>query len=98
MPPLPPKRQIKARSTALLCREIVGILDAFAPLLAPPQVVLCNREMNTATAQNNRFSAAYRLLDEAIAQRAFPGCSFGVLAGNEIVLQDARGRFTYDES
>ena len=27
----------------------------------------------------------------------FPGCAFGVLAGGEVVLEDALGRFTYDE-
>ncbi len=45
-----------------------------------------------------RFAAACRLLDEAIAARAFPGCAFGVLAGGEVVLEDALGRFTYDEA
>jgi CubicO group peptidase (beta-lactamase class C family) len=45
-----------------------------------------------------RFAAACRVLEEAIAARAFPGCTFGVLAGNEVVLADARGRFTYDEA
>jgi CubicO group peptidase (beta-lactamase class C family) len=49
-------------------------------------------------AQHGRFDAAYRVLDEAIAARAFPGCAFGVLAGKEVVLLDARGNFTYDEA
>jgi len=44
-----------------------------------------------------RFASACRVLDEAINARAFPGCAFGVLAGNEVVLADARGRFTYEE-
>lgn len=43
-----------------------------------------------------RFAAAYGVLGAAIAQRAFPGCSFGVIAGGEILLQDALGRFTYE--
>jgi CubicO group peptidase (beta-lactamase class C family) len=47
---------------------------------------------------NGRFAAAYRVLTDAIAVRAFPGCAFGVLAGGEIVLQDALGRFTYEEN
>jgi CubicO group peptidase (beta-lactamase class C family) len=38
------------------------------------------------------------VLDGAIAAQAFPGCAFGVLAGGEIVFQDALGRFTYDEA
>lgn len=43
-----------------------------------------------------RFGRVYRVLEEAIAARAFPGCAFGVLAGGEVVLRDTRGRFTYD--
>ena len=37
------------------------------------------------------------MLEEAVAALAFPGCAFGVLAGGEVVLQDALGRFTYEE-
>jgi CubicO group peptidase (beta-lactamase class C family) len=37
------------------------------------------------------------VLEEAIAARGFPGCAFGVLAGGNVVVQDALGRFTYDE-
>ncbi len=44
-----------------------------------------------------RFPAVYRVLREAIAAHAFPGCAFGVLAGGRVVLQDALGRFTYEE-
>jgi CubicO group peptidase (beta-lactamase class C family) len=44
-----------------------------------------------------RFRDAYRVLEDAIAARGFPGCAFGVLAGGEVVLQDALGRFTYEE-
>ena len=44
-----------------------------------------------------RFAAAYRVLDDAIAARAFPGCAFGVLAGGQVVLEDALGRFTYED-
>ena len=43
-----------------------------------------------------RFAAAYRVLKEAIAARAFPGCAFGVVAGREVVLQDALGHFTFE--
>jgi CubicO group peptidase (beta-lactamase class C family) len=46
--------------------------------------------------ESGRFAAAYRVLEEAVAARAFPGCVFGVLAGGEIVLRDGLGRFTYD--
>jgi len=44
----------------------------------------------------SRFASAYRVLEEAIAARAFPGCAFGVLAGRELVLKDAMGRFTFE--
>ncbi len=44
-----------------------------------------------------RFGAVYRVLEDAIASHAFPGCAFGVLVGDEVVLHDALGRFTYDD-
>ena len=44
-----------------------------------------------------RFAAAYRVLEDAIAARAFPGCAFGVLSGGKVLLHDALGRFTYEE-
>ncbi|MGP8253706.1 MAG: serine hydrolase domain-containing protein [Terracidiphilus sp.] len=37
------------------------------------------------------------MLETAIAQRAFPGCAFGVLAGSRVVLSGALGRFTYED-
>jgi serine-type D-Ala-D-Ala carboxypeptidase len=45
-----------------------------------------------------RFAAVYRVLNGAIQAHAFPGCAFGVLAGDEIVLADALGRFTYEKN
>ena len=48
------------------------------------------------SAERGRFAGAYRTLGNAIQDHAFPGCAFGVLAGGEIVLQDALGRFTYE--
>lgn len=47
---------------------------------------------------HDRFASAYRVLETAGGDHAFPGCAFGVLAGGEVLLQDALGRFTYDES
>lgn len=46
---------------------------------------------------SGRFAAACRVLGDAIAARAFPGCAFGVLVRGKVVLEGARGRFTYDE-
>jgi len=56
---------------------------------------------HSATGFGGLFATVYRVLDDAIAARAFPGCAFGVLeldkSGGEIVLQDARGRYTYED-
>ena len=46
---------------------------------------------------SSQFTAVYSVLDDAIAARAFPGCAFGVLAGGKVLIQDGRGRFTYEE-
>jgi CubicO group peptidase (beta-lactamase class C family) len=48
--------------------------------------------------ESGRFAAALRILEDAIAAHAFPGCAFGVLAGDDIVIQGALGRFTYEEN
>jgi CubicO group peptidase (beta-lactamase class C family) len=50
-----------------------------------------------SASDSGQFGAVYRVLRDAIATHAFPGCAFGVLAGGNVVLQDALGRFTYDE-
>jgi CubicO group peptidase (beta-lactamase class C family) len=52
----------------------------------------------SSVSSRSRFAAAYRVLEEAIAARAFPGCAFGVLAADEVVLVGSAGRFTYDEA
>ncbi|HEU5458800.1 MAG TPA: serine hydrolase domain-containing protein [Terracidiphilus sp.] len=44
-----------------------------------------------------RFQPAYRVLEEAIVRRAFPGCAFGLFANGRVVFSDALGHFTYDE-
>lgn len=46
--------------------------------------------------ESGRFRAAHRVLEEAIANRAFPGCVFGVLVGGKVALEGGLGRFTYD--
>jgi CubicO group peptidase (beta-lactamase class C family) len=43
-----------------------------------------------------RFAAAARILNDAIAAHAFPGCAFGVLADGKVQIQDALGHFTYE--
>jgi CubicO group peptidase (beta-lactamase class C family) len=57
-----------------------------------------NFESTPPAAPPDRFAAAYRLLDEAIADRAFPGCAFGVLVGGDVLLTGALGSFTYDQA
>jgi CubicO group peptidase (beta-lactamase class C family) len=52
----------------------------------------------SADGPRRRFANVYRVLDEAIAAHAFPGCAFGLLAKDEVVLADALGRFTFDVS
>jgi len=52
---------------------------------------------NLSTATYGRYAAVYRVLNEAIAAHAFPGCAFGVLVEGKVVLHDALGRFTYEE-
>ncbi|MGA2277082.1 MAG: serine hydrolase domain-containing protein, partial [Terracidiphilus sp.] len=47
--------------------------------------------------QHEQFAEVYRVLGEAIVGHAFPGCAFGALVSDEIVLLDALGRFTYEE-
>jgi CubicO group peptidase (beta-lactamase class C family) len=44
-----------------------------------------------------RFAAAYRVLEDGIMRRGFPGCAFGVWADGEVVLLDGLGRFTYED-
>lgn len=50
-----------------------------------------------SNSEHERFPGAYKVLKDAIQQHAFPGCAFGVLAGGEVVLADALGRFTYED-
>jgi len=56
-----------------------------------------NLPCNSPTITNSRFGAAVQVLEDAIAVGAFPGCAFGVFAHGEVLLQDARGRFTYNQ-
>jgi serine-type D-Ala-D-Ala carboxypeptidase len=58
-----------------------------------------NDEITSPVLQpTSRFEAAYRVLRDAVAAHAFPGCAFGVVAGDAVLLQDAVGHFTYDEA
>jgi CubicO group peptidase (beta-lactamase class C family) len=50
-----------------------------------------------APPQDGQFTRVYQILADAIAARAFPGCAFGVLAKDVVVLHDALGASTYDD-
>jgi len=49
------------------------------------------------SSQDERFDRARHVLMDAVAERAFPGCAYGVLADGSVVLQGALGKFTYEE-
>ncbi len=42
------------------------------------------------------FPEAFGVLQEAIAAQAFPGCAFGLLARQQVILSDSLGHFTYE--
>ncbi|HVJ05110.1 MAG TPA: serine hydrolase domain-containing protein [Candidatus Saccharimonadales bacterium] len=46
--------------------------------------------------QERRFAEAFRLIEEAISQRAFPGASLAVTLGDKLVAWRNFGRFTYE--
>jgi CubicO group peptidase (beta-lactamase class C family) len=69
---------------------------------ATPSAAVFPKTGNLET--RSRFAAAYRVLEDAIRDHAFPGCAFGILAGGKselgqtgTIFTDALGRFTYDE-
>lgn len=45
----------------------------------------------------HRFASARRVLEQAIADHAFPGASYGVLYQGQVLALDALGHFTYDQ-
>jgi CubicO group peptidase (beta-lactamase class C family) len=52
--------------------------------------------VRNSAAQDDRFQTAFAILENAIAVRAFPGCSLAVTFRGELVAHKAIGRFTYD--
>jgi len=49
-----------------------------------------------SAARAGQFANVYKVLQDAVDSRAFPGCAFGVLAGGDVILADALGSFTYE--
>jgi serine-type D-Ala-D-Ala carboxypeptidase len=62
--------------------------------MSPPQVAV----PSSASAQHERFAAAYSILEQGISEQAFPGAVFGVLARGEVLALDGIGGFTYRQS
>jgi len=46
--------------------------------------------------QDDRFRAAFTLLEGAISGKAFPACSLAVTLRGELIAHKALGHFTYD--
>jgi serine-type D-Ala-D-Ala carboxypeptidase len=46
---------------------------------------------------SQQFAPVYKVLSDAIAAHAFPGCAFGVYANGRTALEDALGHFTYEQ-
>ena len=62
--------------------------------MPPPKVTV----PSSASAQRQRFAAAYSVLEQGVSQQAFPGAAFGVLVGSEVLALDGIGGFTYGQS
>jgi CubicO group peptidase (beta-lactamase class C family) len=60
--------------------------------MAPPLLTI----PASASNQRSQFAAAYAVLEQAVAEKAFPGAAFAVLAAGQVVALDGIGRFTYD--
>ncbi|HEX9110831.1 MAG TPA: serine hydrolase domain-containing protein [Terriglobales bacterium] len=52
--------------------------------------------VRNSAAQDDHFRAAFTLLGNAIAARAFPACSVAVTLRGELIAHRALGHFTYD--
>ena len=52
--------------------------------------------MDATGAQERRFARAFRLLDEAIARKVFPGASLAVTLRGELLAWRSFGHFTYE--
>jgi CubicO group peptidase (beta-lactamase class C family) len=61
--------------------------------MSPPPVTL----PYSASAQRQRFAAAYSILEQGVSEQAFPGAAFGVLLADEVLALDGVGGFTYDQ-
>ncbi len=68
----------------------------------PLELTLPNREsgfsflVRNFIAQDDRFHAAFSILERAVAAHSFPACSLAVTLRGELVAYKALGRFTYD--
>lgn len=52
--------------------------------------------VDSTARQEQRFGRVFRLLEEAIARRAFPGAALAITRGGELLAWKGLGRFTYE--
>jgi len=51
----------------------------------------------STVSSSSRFAPVFRVLEDAVAAKAFPGCAFGLLSHGEVAVEGAVGHFTYEE-
>jgi serine-type D-Ala-D-Ala carboxypeptidase len=103
-----PEMRLKAEGYKRCSRSNPGLplSDAFAitPLVRETLLSLTppSREsgfsflVRNFAAQEDRFRGAFGILENAIAERAFPACSLAVTLGEELLAHKSLGRFTDD--
>lgn len=68
----------------------------------PLNITLPNRDSGFSflarnfAAQDDRFRAAFGILERAISENVFPGCLVGVTVSGDLVVHKAIGHFTFD--
>jgi CubicO group peptidase (beta-lactamase class C family) len=89
-PPLPSHRNSAInRAVAKLFRRGLSALNSSEPLGSSPLLNACSR-------QDDIFSSAFSILNDAITQHAFPGASVAVTNRGQLVALKAFGHFTYE--
>jgi CubicO group peptidase (beta-lactamase class C family) len=61
--------------------------------MPPPQLTI----PASASGQRLQFAKAYSVLERAVAEQAFPGAAFSVLAGGQVLALDGIGSLTYGQ-
>jgi serine-type D-Ala-D-Ala carboxypeptidase len=72
--------------------EIRKRMASISKPMSPRQVAV----PSSASAQRQRFAAAYSILEQGVSEQAFPGAAFGVLVEDGVLALDGIGGFTYE--